>query len=141
VLLPAEGGRHLYNVRAGIDLGETEQVTLPSEPGDTLLLASLPYEVTGVQFVGLGSVKRGEVCSFRVTVLADQTPGDHVVRLEVVDPSGAVARHYCANLLTAAGVADVSIPFAPNDAVGTWTVTVRDLISGHSLDSAVEVSE
>ena len=76
----------------------------------------------------------------KIVILPEAGMGDHLLRLTVTDPSGEVARHYCANLLTVAGQADVEIPFAPNDLVGTWSVVARDLISGACMETPIELA-
>ncbi|MCD6360301.1 MAG: beta-galactosidase, partial [Armatimonadetes bacterium] len=139
VRLPAEAGRHLYDVRAHTHLGVRESLELELAPGETALLAAAPYRVDGISLVGAGRVAPGETCSLRLKVLPEGEVGEHVLRLTVADPSGEVARHYCANLLTVAGQADVEIPFAPNDAIGTWSIVARDLISGACMETPVEV--
>ena len=139
VQLPAEAGRHLYDVRTHAHLGVRDSLELDLAPGETALLAATPYEVDGISLVGVGRVAPGETCGFRLKVLPEAGMGDHVLRLTVTDPSGQVARHYCENLLTVGGQADVEIPFAPNDLLGTWSVVARDLISGASAETEVEV--
>ncbi|MBK5295475.1 MAG: beta-galactosidase [Acidobacteriia bacterium] len=52
-----------------------------------------------------------------------------VVRVEVLDPAGRLARHYSTNVLIENGRASAAVPFAWND-TGTWTVKARDAISG-----------
>src|SRR5581483_2946984 len=60
----------------------------------------------------------------------DQPVELSVVRAEVIDPAGHLVRHYSANLTVRDGGASFEIPFAINDAKGTWRVQVRDVISG-----------
>lgn len=132
--------RHVYDVRAGRYMGETDRVALQLEPGDTALLACLPYEVRGLAVAGPRAVAPGETCVLRVTVQADATVGDHVVRVEVTDPQGRIAEAYSRNLLTSVGEAEARVPFAPNDPVGTWTVGVRDIATGAAASWEVELT-
>ena len=53
-----------------------------------------------------------------------------VARLEVFDPAGRLVRHYSGNVTIRDGRAAYHIPFAVNDASGTWRVRARDVISG-----------
>jgi len=135
------GGRHLYDVRSKSYLGRTSVADLALEPGQVALLASVPYEVTGVQFVGAGEATQGETLRARLTVLADGEPGDHVLRVDVLKPGGAPAEAYCRNVVTRGGQADFAIPFAPNDPVGQWQVRVRDIVSGKEMGVSVELGE
>ena len=59
----------------------------------------------------------------------------------VVDPSGTVVPHYSGNILAPKGRATASLPLALNDKAGKWEVRVRDLLSGQSRVSSLEVSE
>jgi hypothetical protein len=53
-----------------------------------------------------------------------------VVRVEIFDPAGKLVRHYTGNRTIRDGTARFEIPFAMNDAPGTWQVRARDVISG-----------
>lgn len=53
-----------------------------------------------------------------------------VIRIEVVDPAGRVARQYSGNVTLKDGQAAYEIPFALSDASGTWRVRARDIVSG-----------
>ncbi len=139
ISLQEPDGRHLYSVRTGEYLGQTRTAELTIEPGGTALLASIPYAVTGVRFATIGDARRGETLRGRLTVLADATPGDHVLRVDVLRPDGTPAEAYCANLLTRAGVADLEVLFAPNDPAGAWKIVARDIISGMQMETVVRV--
>jgi len=60
-----------------------------------------------------------------------------VVHAEVIDPGGRLIRHYSSNLTVRDGAASLQIPFAINDANGTWRVQVRDVISGLTATTSV----
>ena len=53
-----------------------------------------------------------------------------VIRIEVADPAGRVARQYSGNVTLKDGRAAYRIPFALSDASGTWRVRARDVVSG-----------
>jgi hypothetical protein len=59
--------------------------------------------------------------------------------VEVADPSGKVLPQYSGNLLAPEGRAAKSLPLAQNDPAGRWEVRVKDLLSGETRTSAVEV--
>lgn len=61
-----------------------------------------------------------------------------VVRVEVRDPAGRVVRHYSSNVTVRDGSAKFDIPFALNDAAGTWKVRARDVVSGLTAEAAIE---
>ena len=60
-----------------------------------------------------------------------------VVRVEVVDPGGQIARHYSGNVTVKDGRAAYRIPFAVNDATGAWRVRARDVLSGLAAEVVV----
>ncbi|MBL0156872.1 MAG: beta-galactosidase [Bryobacterales bacterium] len=60
-----------------------------------------------------------------------------VVRVEVVDPAGQIARHYSGNVTVKDGRAAYRIPFAVNDATGAWRVRARDVLSGLAAEVVV----
>jgi uncharacterized protein YfaS (alpha-2-macroglobulin family) len=63
-----------------------------------------------------------------------------VLRFEVRDPSGALSEAYTRNVLSERGVAQLTIPFALNDAQGEWHVTVRDIASGVTGEATVKLA-
>jgi hypothetical protein len=77
--------------------------------------------------------------SFEVRLFDERkTPVDRsVVRIEVWDSAGKLARHYCTNVAINDGRGTIEIPFALNDA-GTWTIKARDVISGLTAERRVK---
>jgi hypothetical protein len=63
-----------------------------------------------------------------------------VVRVEVFDPAGKLARHYSGNVTVRDGRARFQIPFALNDAPGQWRLRARDAVSGLRAEQPVRVS-
>jgi hypothetical protein len=61
-----------------------------------------------------------------------------VIRIEVVDPAGRVARQYSGNVTLKDGRAAYHIPFALSDAIGMWRVRARDVVSGLTAEVAVK---
>jgi hypothetical protein len=60
-----------------------------------------------------------------------------VVRVEVLDPAGKLARHYSGNVTVRDGRASYRIPFALSDARGAWRVRARDVVSGLTAERTV----
>jgi hypothetical protein len=61
-----------------------------------------------------------------------------VVRIEVFDPAGRLARQYSGNVTVKDGRAAHQIPFALNDASGAWRVRARDVVSGLTAEVVVK---
>ncbi len=116
-------GGHAYDMRKREYLGETETATLTLGPGETVMLALLPYEVTGIEITGDGP-------GLRAMVRADGELTNHVLNVTVTDPDGNPAPAYTRNVLAPGGATDLHVPLALNDAPGEWTATVRDALSG-----------
>ncbi|MGE5648219.1 MAG: beta-galactosidase [Acidobacteriota bacterium] len=61
-----------------------------------------------------------------------------VVRLEVFDPAGRLVQVYSGNVTVRDGKASFQVPFALNDAAGTWRVKARDVVSGLTAEVALK---
>ncbi len=61
-----------------------------------------------------------------------------VVHLEIFDPAGKLVRYYSGNVTVREGQAEFPIPFALNDAKGTWQIQARDVVSGLTAKQALE---
>ena len=75
----------------------------------------------------------------KITLHDEQdTPVDlSVVRVEVIEPDGRLARHYSSNVTVRDGKASFEIPFALSDAKGRWRVHARDVISGLTAETVI----
>jgi|LSQX01.1.fsa_nt_gb hypothetical protein len=136
--LPEE--REVYDVRAHRHLGRSDTITADLLPGQTALYALLPYRVESVT-VTAADAAGGASCAITATINASApTPGDHVLRVEVRDPAGALSDAYTRMVVSERGVATVSIPFALNDAPGDWRVAVRDVATGMQGEAIVRLS-
>lgn len=61
-----------------------------------------------------------------------------VVAVQVFAPNGKLVRHYSGNLDILQGRGQFHIPFALNDASGTWRVRARDVISGLVAERTIQ---
>jgi len=126
----AEGG-HVYDVRAGEYLGETDTIEARLATGVAALYAVLPYRVAGVTVECAATIAAGERLRVRCAVAAEgAAPGDHVVHVELADPEGTVIRPYAANVLAAGGAGEVEFALPLNARPGEWTVSAREVASG-----------
>ncbi len=127
----AEPGQ-IYDIRRGCYLGSGNSIAIKLAPGSTTAVAVLPYKVTAVRVHGPGQAKPGESPAFEIAIITggDKVPGEHVLRLEVSGPDGRIRRYYAQNLEAPEGETVFRLPLAMNDSPGTWTVTVRDVITG-----------
>jgi hypothetical protein len=74
-----------------------------------------------------------------VSFSTDPTAATSVFRVEVTDPSGNIATHYSGNFFGTDGRGGIQISFAVNDTPGKWDVRVRDVLTGKTARSTIEV--
>jgi len=132
--------RHVYNVRSGkhLGLGTSAQVDLPSYHGR--LLALLPYQVTDVRLDAPKTARAGEIIRMRADVRAGEAqPGEHVLHMEVFSPTGYRNVLYCKTRAAPSGRAEFVVPFADNDRLGDWQMTVRDVMTGVEARATVRL--
>ncbi len=130
---------HVYDMRSHEYLGKTARVQAGFAPTVAKLYAVLPYQVTSVTVDAPDQVRPGGVLEVTCGLQVDAgRAGDHVLHVELVDPSGAIIKPYAVNVLAVAGKATVSFPLPLNAALGPWTVQARDTISGLAATAAFE---
>ncbi|MFO7900436.1 MAG: beta-galactosidase [Planctomycetota bacterium] len=150
VELPAE--RHVYDARDGEYHGLTDSVRDTFEPASCKIYSLLPYRVTGLSARAVGKAKVGEPAAVRIELATAENaeaevmdlgysgePGPHVVRIDVHDPDGAWCSYYSRNVRTEGGTGEFTIPFAEGDPNGTWTLKLRDVVTGATADVELKV--
>jgi hypothetical protein len=133
---------HVYNVRTKQYLGSTDTISTKLSPGDGGFFAMLPYEVAGVAArTGKATYAPGEVvkAGLVITTADGRKPGDHVVRVQLIDPAGNVRDYETVNAVTNAGELSHTFVLALNDPPGTWTIAMQDVISGQSANATFQV--
>lgn len=137
--------KHTYNVRTGEYLGRVNAVTfsplLPTEYGDRaqVHLVSLHNEpVKGMTVEGHSSVMRGQSLMLEIRIdLGTGDPNDRLVRVDATDPEGTQHVNLRRFVTLQSAATGCTMPFAYNDPVGNWTVTVTDLATGVSAEMTV----
>ncbi len=132
--------RYVYDVReqSYLGYGTNVQIDLPSYEGR--LLALLPYAVTNVAVTAPATNLAGQVVTVQAAVEASATPGKHLLRMTVYSPTGEKRPLYCRSLFWESGQVDFEIPFADNDPPGTWTIVIRDSLSGVETSFTIELT-
>ncbi|MBN1346894.1 MAG: hypothetical protein JXQ73_29655 [Phycisphaerae bacterium] len=108
----------------------TFELSLPGAWG--ALVAVVPEAIESVKVEGPGRLEPGEPVSLTIRVIGKSgkaVGGVCPLRVEVLDPLGRESE-WCRYTTTREGVCSFSFVPAINDAVGTWTVRVTDLIAG-----------
>jgi len=133
----------VYDVRAGQQVGDgpTDTWTTTIDRGTPRLYALMGSKVSTVTAEVAATAKTGEAVPVSVEVSTDTgRPGFHVVHLSVFPPgSDRQHRQYSQNLACPGGQGKTDIPFALNDAPGTWRLVLRDVASGVKAEKSVEL--
>jgi len=87
---------------------------------------------------GPRQLRRGDIGAYRVS-LEGSPAAVHVVRMDVVDPSGRRVPQYSGNLIAPRGRARMTLPLALNDPTGKWTLQVTDVLRGQTHTSVIDV--
>ena len=134
---------HLYDVRSGEYFGLTDAAEFDLSHRAAAVLAIMPYEVRGIELrvEPERTEPGGEVAIGASVAVGEGNPGDHVLRVEVHDPSGRLSRAYTDNVLAAGGQWQGKVPTAANDQPGAWRVMVRDVISGNCAEAGFVIAE
>lgn len=137
-----DDGRPVYNALSGMPLPlvkNGQQLTLAANlgPGQMLAIARPARPVGGV-LVSTPAVNRDltreNESPIRIEFSATLVDSNHrtiagsaPLRITLTDPLGAI--RYDLYRATEQGVCNLSLPLAANDAAGTWTVRVQELLS------------
>ena len=137
--LPKTG--HVYDLRKGAWVGETNRVKAALLSGDAVVYAVLPAKVTGIKaYASPAEVRAGGTVAVTVQVEATAAPAwRHAIRVEVKGPDGASVPHYSGVIAAERGKGQWRLNLALNDAPGRWTVTAQDVVSGQKGQAAFVV--
>ncbi|MCH2373567.1 MAG: beta-galactosidase trimerization domain-containing protein, partial [Planctomycetes bacterium] len=135
---------HLYDVRAGRYLGLLDRIERTERRPSAFLVAALPYRAERLEVTNMIQAERiaraGDVVRFeaRLHVDGESSAVQHVFHVEVLDPQGHQVPPYASNQV-AVGACTFEIPFAFSDAEGRWTVVVRDVATGMTGRTSIEL--
>ncbi len=132
---------HVYDMRSKRYVGRVSSVEATVAPGDTALYACLPYRVESLTLAVPSKAKPGDVLTIKAQLSANAALGDHVLHVDMTDPDGKSAWHYSRNELAPAGKLTLAVSLALNEQPGTWTVRVRDVLTGVVGEAEVAVAQ
>jgi hypothetical protein len=141
VVLTLPGERFVYDMREGRAIGRQKRLTVELDPYEPIILSTSSTTVPSIAISGPRRLRLGEIGSFALNLVRPSAAAFHVFRLEVVDPTGRVVPHYSGNVWAPNGRATILLPLALNDKVGRWEIRAKDILSGQSRVSIVDVSE
>src|SRR5206468_6425549 len=129
----------VYNVRTAKALGNTARIEVTLDPYEPSVFAIAPAPMPELALSAPARVKRGDTVTLGISFAAQSPAANHVVHIDVVNPSGQIAGYYSGNLLAPQGRAAKLIPIAVNDPGGRWEIRVKDLLTGQSKTAGLEV--
>ena len=103
-------------------------------PARALLYSVLPYQVYRVDVVEMGSSDPREIVVKLGVVPSEGQAGAHVFHVTITDPQGCVRDEYTQNVKvdpTEPSTSVVRRRMALSDPAGSWTITARDVATGH----------
>jgi hypothetical protein len=122
---------HVTDARTGKQLGTTDTVKTAITVGGTLVLG-LSQTDNQLTLTGPVSARLGDHVRFR---LASSGAAKALVRCHVLGPDGRPLPTYAKNILLVRKGAVFTFPSAINDAPGTYTVRVTDVITGATTEA------
>jgi glycosyl hydrolase family 42 (putative beta-galactosidase) len=128
---------YVYDVRKAQFAGRQNHVEFTLDPYEPVVYALLPSAARDLHVAVPGMVPPGGTAP--VSFSTDPTAATSVFRVEVTDPSGNIATHYSGNFFGTEGRGGIQISFAVNDTPGKWDVRVRDVLTGKTARSTIEV--
>ncbi len=135
--LPAE--LYAYDLRQAKPLGRKKEWTLALDPYEPAIYAVWPEAASPLRVLAPARLGRGQTGRIGLSLSAGSPAATHLFHVDVVDPSGKPVLYYSGNLLAPRGRAAKPLPLAVNDPAGKWEIRVKDLLSGQTQTSAIEV--
>jgi hypothetical protein len=134
-------GFHVCDVRGAKALGQVSTLRATIDPWTPLVFMLSPTPISGLQLRAPSTLPHGRKAEIEAQI-EDQpvVVQPRVVRLEVFDPAGKLVEHYSGNVHFEGELGKLEIPFAWNDAPGVWRIRARDIASGASAETTLQVS-
>jgi Beta-galactosidase len=150
VTVELPGERTSYDVRQGKMLHKPSRARASLAPGETALFASLPYRVTSLDLEAPETAIPGQRLPVSVRIRAGgRTPGEHVVRVDLVAPGGDPLRRYSRIVVCEDGMGETYIPLALNELWlnrpdggeirHEYQIVATDLLTGMSDRHSVQI--
>ena len=128
---------HLYDVIEGKYLGFTRNLKteISYKAG---LYCLMRYKVDAVELTLPETASAGTPTQVEMAlkISKGEGPSKHCFRVEVVSPMGENLNYYAQNIVSENGSAQAEIPWALNEKPGQYTVMVRDVASGVSVEKS-----
>ncbi|MBN1808260.1 MAG: beta-galactosidase trimerization domain-containing protein [Planctomycetes bacterium] len=132
--------QHVYDVRRGRYIGLRESVPVKLPGAGAVILAVMPYRVTGIEAAFRGEGRPGSVVALSGRIKVSKgVPGRHVVHMSIRQPDGRTPHYFERNLEAPNGRFSCSIPLGHNAPAGRYSVTLADTATGVKRTVALTV--
>lgn len=129
-----------YNVRERKDLGSVKTIEATLEPWSPLVFTRSSQALPKLRLGVAGEITAGETLGVTIHDDAPLPEGTfRVIRFELDDPSGKTYELYSRNMLAQATPFREDIPLAFNDPKGRWKVRARDVMTGQTVETMLNV--
>jgi len=137
--LALPGDWYAYDVRAGKALGKQRELPVELDPYEPVVLALSREEMPALHVDGQPEAARGDLVPIAFRYEGAAIAAAPIIHVDVIDPAGKVQPEYSGNVIVRGGAAVKLIPLAQNDPAGRWTLRVRDVITGQSQTTTMDV--
>jgi hypothetical protein len=127
------------SVREGTPATLTDRLVLQLGPIEPVLLALSAAPLPAPTVSGPAQAALGDLVTFRLGLDGPAAAAAHVVRLEVVGPTGQVVPVASRTVRVPPGGSLWHLPLALGDVPGHWQVRVTDVVSGRAAVATLEV--
>ncbi len=129
---------HIYDVLNKAYVGYGDHVDYTATQYTLRLFALLPYAVERLALEAPKELAAGSDATISAELAVKGGEAQrHWFRVEVFKPDGTPDRSYADTVAAPGGRATISIPFALNDAIGTWRIRVTDAAFGTSAETSI----
>lgn len=130
---------YVYDLRHEHPAQHAAQITLTLDPVSPLLIAVSRKPLPALAVDGPTEARVGTVAKFTIVPVEITPVSKRVVHIEVTAADGTIVSAYTTNLVVRRGGATWRLPLAPNDATGTWTIQMVDVLDGQTMHRTLKV--
>jgi hypothetical protein len=131
---------YVYDLRHPGTPAHGDHVELALKPVAPAVFAIAPEPLPAVSLTGPSRANPGTDATFALATSAADVLEDRVVHIEVVPPDGTVAAADTTNMTLHRGRGLWRLALPLNAAAGTWTIRIRDVVSGQQIDHPVVIA-
>ncbi len=130
----------VFDLLAGGPAKGRGKLRVSLEAGEARCFSELPYKVEALELTVPEGVLSGERLYVRVALVTEEeTPGTHLIQVELGPAHGAPLEHYTRLLRCDKGHGSTYIPLAVNETGGRYTLRAADVLTGVAAEATLIV--